>query len=253
LDLAKQRFNHGVLDRDLASTKQALDALRLAMAISGASGLFYNAARVEQQLGHCREATDLYRRFLAKRPESTAQARAEHQLARLGACDDSQPGESAWVVPQVSHTLQWNAVGPSGDDPPVGWGQLEVSADTPPGVPVESIVVWGLAGGAGLSAVLASVFFVRAWGVHEDFEDTRNNPQGAGDGSHLIELQEQGRSAQRGARVFGVIAGTLGLATGVGFWLTSRAADDSGVEQVPAGVGMRAVSDGVAASWTGHF
>ncbi|HKO93473.1 MAG TPA: hypothetical protein VJU61_20105 [Polyangiaceae bacterium] len=247
LELAKGRFNQGVLAQDAASIERALDALELGMALSPAPGLLFNAARVEQQLGHCAEATDLYQRFLAGQAAGAGRERTERQLEQLGACDAAQLTRAAWVLPGLSHGLHAPAVGSAPYEPPVSWTSLEESLDAPETADTGRIVSWSLVGAAGVCAVLTGVFFAQAYSAQQDIDDLQNHPEAPDAGSRLTELQQQGQSAQRRAQIFGVLTGTLGLAGGIGLWWTSRAAASPERGGSPAGLG------GVAATWTGQF
>src|SRR6185295_2009322 len=90
LERAKQRYEAGRAGGEAArdQLEGALDALRLAYQIAPASWLLFNLAQVQSQLGACREAAQLYQRFLDSKPAPDARANAEQGLKLLGSCDE---------------------------------------------------------------------------------------------------------------------------------------------------------------------
>jgi len=245
LELAKDRFNRGVLEKNPAELERALDALRFGYSLSAAPALAFNAARVARELGHCAEARAWYETFLAREQRPERRQRAEHQLAGLAPCDPSQPTESVWVLPAQSvWVLPVPAWGLSSAQPAT-FAQLESSASEP--APSASRPwFWGVAGAAGVSAVLSGVFLVQAGS--KDAELERLQPDAAdpaASAERVQHLQAEGRAAQTRAQVFGAITAGLGVTAAVGLWVTRPRPDSELL--------LQASPSGAMASWRERF
>jgi len=247
LELAKDRFNRGVLEKDRAELERALDALRLGHSLSQDPALAFNAARVARELGQCAEARIWYETFLAGESKPERRQRAERQLAELAPCDPNQPTESVWVLPaQSAEVLSvpawrlWSAQ-------PVSWPEFESSPSAPAVHPARPWF-WGAAGAAGVSAVLTGVFLVQANSKDAALEQLQPDPADpAATQERIQQLQSEGRAAQTRAQVFGLVSLGLGVTAAVGLWVTrSQTPPDSELL-------FQASPEGAIASWREHF
>ncbi|HKO94364.1 MAG TPA: hypothetical protein VJU61_24590 [Polyangiaceae bacterium] len=247
LELAKQRFNRGVLEKDRAQLERALDALRFGYSLSQDPALAFNAARVARELGHCAEVRFWYETFLARESKPERRQRAERQLAELAPCDPNQPTESAWVLPAQSAEVLSAPAWRLSSAKPVSWPEFESSPSAPAGAAARPWF-WGAAGAAGVSAVLTGVFLVQASSKDAALEELQPDPADPQATEERIQqLQSEGRAAQTRAQVFGLVALGLGVTATVGLWVTRP--------QTPADSELlfQASPEGAMASWREHF
>jgi len=245
--LARDRFNRGVLERQPELLEQALDALELGMLLSPAPGLVFNAALVQQRLGHCSEAAELFRRFLALPTSGKSRERAEQQLSQLASCTESEPQRAALVLPGVSLEVELPPSAPDRYAPVLGWREFAES-EPEPGIGAGRIAFWSLAAGAVLSAGYAVVCVAQAGSAHEDFERLATS---GGDPEQLAAAQQAGQSAQTRARIFGGVAAGLGLGAGLVFWLTRG--PSAGAEAGASGLSLVVEPERLGARWVQSF
>lgn len=244
---AKQRFNRGVLEKAPAELEAAFDLLSLGRTLELDPAFAFNAARVARELGHCQEARLLYQQFLELERNPERRQRAEQRLGELAGCDAFELTTASSVLPGVALGVlpaPWQ----TGPARPLAWTELE------PAVAAEESewqrpLCWSLLGGAGVSAVLSTIFAVQAASKDAELERFTPDPtQPDAAPAQIAQLQSEGRAAQTRARVFGAIAAGLGVAAGVGFWVSSRD------RELPASeLTLQTSSNGARAYWQHRF
>jgi tetratricopeptide (TPR) repeat protein len=221
LERAKQRYDAGRRGGEDAKQQleSALDALLLAYQLSPAPWLLFNLAQVRSQLGHCDEAAELYRRFLASEPGPAARASAGQALHLLGACDTpgTQPELDDALLPGLREASSLESLNASGAPSPLPASSEESAPDR------EDVRVWpwAFAGVAATAGAAAVVFYGQAHAAQQDLDRIRIG------GPQVAETQQRGESALTFARVFGGIALGFGLAAGASFWWPRAEPDEA--------------------------
>ena len=245
LERAKERFNRGVLEHDRADLESAWDVLNLGRTLTLDPAFAFNAARVARDLGRCQDARLSYQAFIEQEPSAERRQRAEQRLSELGSCADSPPSEASSVLPGetlgVMPTAAWHTLQPR----LLAWDELAQApaAESRHG---ERLLLWGLVGAAGVSAVLSGIFFARAASRDRALEQLP--PDGQSLPETITELQAEGHTAQTRARIFGVLAAGLGAGAAIGFWWSARADESSG-----SGLAFLASNSGASARWQRRF
>lgn len=244
LEQAKERFNRGVASHDREALEGALDLLKLGRNLTGDPAFDFNAARVARELGRCAEASAGYQRFIEREPKGERRQRAEQRLAELH-CSSEAALATVEVLPGETPRLTAIAPGRGLRPPALSWDELgtgpaaESSSSTP-------IVLWGLVGAAGVSALLSGVFLAQAGS--KDSELAHLQPGDEQRPEKVAQLQADGHAAQTRARIFGALAAGLGAGAAIGFWWSSQSAATQ-----ESGLVVQSDGAGASASWVGSF
>ena len=216
---ARVYFNRGVLKQSPDAFERATACLQLAMTLSPAPGLVFNRAVVEQRLGHCADASNLFSRFLSIAPSSPSRARAEAAIVDLADCAKQSPGESAFSMPGRSLELmlpearieagpvQWEEL-PS--DLPTVEAHLEARATEK-----RKVWLWTLGGATAMSLVVTSILFIETWLAHDRLERALR----LGHSGDISRLRDRGEALQLYTRLSAGFTGALGGATALSLFL----------------------------------
>lgn len=251
LERAKQRFEAGRGDGAEAREhlEGALDALNLAYGLAPEPWLLFNMAQVQSRLGACREAAELYRRFLASDPAPEARTNAERALQLLGNC------ESAPVEPSSSDGL-----GPGlflgAPEASIFWAGGTAAARPLPTPRVEeasgsSGVVAALPWAFGSLAVMSGVAGLVYWNEAESAKSDLDAIRVAG--PRVAETQQRGESAQDLARVFGGCAIGFALAAGASYWWLRSSEFDEAPPDALGGLTWFPLRGGAGAAYRSAF
>ena len=251
LERAKQRFEAGRGDgaEARAHLEGALDALNLAYGLAPEPWLLFNMAQVQSRLGACREAADLYRRFLASDPAPEARANAERALQLLGNC------EAAAVEPSVSDGLA-PGLFLGAPETAIFWAGGTAAARPLPTPRVEdassssgvvAVLPWAFGSLAVMSGVAGLVYWNEAESAKSDLDAIRVA------GPRVAETQQRGESAQDLARVFGGCAIGFALAAGASYWWLRSSEHDEAPAEPLGGLTWFPLQGGAGAAYRSAF
>jgi hypothetical protein len=187
--------------------------------------MLFNLAQVQSQLGACRDATELYRRFVASDPGPEARSSAERALELLGACADSpEPSLGDGLLPALQIPTPRDALPAtmaSGMAPVSLLGHEPEAGSVAESAEAGSHAwLWAFAGVSATSAIVGAVFYGQARAAERDLD------RFAVAGPAVIETQQRGQTALARARAFGGLAAGFALAAGATYWLSSPASDE---------------------------
>ena len=251
LERAKQRFEAGRGDGAEAREhlEGAVDALNLAYALSPEPWLLFNMAQVQSRLGACREAADLYRRFLASDPAPEARTSAERALQLLGTCDTAElePSLGDGLAPSLflgapDASIFW--AGGTAAARPLPTPAIEEASGSSS---VVAVLPWACGSLAVMSGVAGLVYWNEAQSAKDDLDAIRVG------GPRVAETQQRGESAQDLAQVFGGCAIGFALAAGASYWWLRSSEPDEAPPGVLGGLTWFPLQGGAGAAYRSAF
>jgi tetratricopeptide (TPR) repeat protein len=100
---ARQLYDAAAKHYEHHEYELAIDAFKSAYALSGRANLLFNiAVAYEEWSGHCDDAREFYRRYLALKPDATDRGNVERRLARIELICPSTPTVTVTPVPTIT-------------------------------------------------------------------------------------------------------------------------------------------------------
>jgi len=207
---ARDLAEHGREMHKRGEYERAITAFKEAYVIAPSPGLLFNLAQAYRLQGNCDDAALMYRRYLATRPSAEARTVAEGHLATVERCIQKR----SLHIPLDDSMAYLKVPPPPGPEKIIAQDKRDIEDAE---LDKEDLGI-GLTFGGSIAIVTAAYFGLRSYRASRDLEEAY--ARGAR-WPEVRALHDRGESADRAAKLFGVVGG-LAVAGGVTLWVLGR-------------------------------
>lgn len=207
-------YDRGKRHFDIAEYTAAIAAWKEAYLLSSEPLLLFNIAQAHRLAGDCAQANRFYLNYKRVQPRPPNQAELDSAMTKCAGVEPAT-GDTTPTTPTPI------------EPPPVEPPSVEPAPVTPPGLPPQQVDTvetdqgrtWRLSGIAVASAGAVAGAIAVGYGLRagDKADEISGQRPGTSWSSSLEQIQSDGKSADRRARIFTVIS-AVGVATGAAMW-----------------------------------